>query len=742
MLVLLIAFGLGARAGGAERAEPSAPIAITPTARPIEVDGELSDPGWGDASRVETFYETNPGDNVAPKVRSVGYLTFDQRFFYAGFEFFDPEPSRIRAPLGDRDNVPSYTDYGGVILDTRHDGKTGLLLLANPRGVQYDAIQDDVTGNEDSAPDFFWDSAARITDQGWVLELRVPFSSLRYDDVDPQTWGILLYRNYPRQFRYQMFSAKLPRGGNCFICFSNPLIGLSDLPRGGHLVAAPYISANQSAVAGDAPGSALENEPLDAELGLDTKWTPNADSAVDLTLNPDFSQVESDVAQIASNERFALFFPEKRPFFLEGIELLSTPIQAVYTRTITAPRWGARATGKFGSTAYTALVTDDRGGGSVVVPGSNSSELADQDFSSLVAVGRVRHDLGRSFVSLLVTDRELEGDAYNRVWGPDFQWRPTASDNITGQLLFSQSRTPDRPDLAGEWNGRELSSHAADLYWAHSERTIDWFLEYQDFGEQFRADSGFVPQVGYRKSYGEAGCTFRPTGLFSRVRTFLIGNHSVDRDGALLSHEISPGIGMDGRWNSFARLRYSVDRVRSEARTFPRQRFVYYFEFSPTRAISQITLEGTLGEEVDFDNSRPATGSSLSLSATIRPTDRLELRFNGDRRVLDVDDATGNRARLFTAQVARLRLVYNFTAHAFLRLIGQYVETDNDPSLFIDEVDRKSGSLTGSALFAYKLNWQTVLFVGYGDNRTLTPEGALEREDRQLFFKLSYAFQR
>jgi hypothetical protein len=741
-MVSLALVEVGGQTLRAQNNEPSASIAITKTAGSITVDAELSDPGWQGATRVDTFYETNPGDNLPAKVRSVAYLTYDQQFFYAAFEFSDPEPSKIRAPLGDRDNVPSYTDYGGVILDTRHDGKTGLLLLANPHGVQYDAITDDVTGNEDSAPDFFWDSVARITEVGWILELRVPFSSLRYDDVNPQTWGILLYRNYPRDFRYQMFSAKLPRGGNCLICFSNPLAGFTDLPTGGHLVVAPFMTASQTAHPTGDLGTALQNDPFDAEAGLDTKWTPNADHALDLTLNPDFSQVESDVAQIASNERFALFFPEKRPFFLEGIELFSTPIQAVYTRTITAPSWGGRATGKFGSTAYTALIADDRGGGSVILPGANSSDLADQDFSSLVAIGRLRHDLGRSFISLLATDREISGGGYNRVFGPDFQWRPGDRDIVTGQLLFSQTETPNRPDLADPWTGQQLSSHAADAYWSHTTRTVDWFGEYKDFGADFRADDGFVPQVGYRQFYGETGYTFRPSGPLSRVRTFFISNYSADTGGDLLTREISPGIGMDGRWNLFTRLRYSADRVRSGDQTFPRQRFIYYTQFSPSRAISQIEIEGRLGSEVDFDNSRRGFGSSITLTATIRPTDHLELQFNGGRRTLDVDTSDGHRERLFTAQVARLRLVYTFTARTFVRLITQYVATKRDVSLYDSEVDQHSGSFSSSALFAYKLNWQTVLFLGYGDTRTMTPEGQLERDDRQLFFKLSYAFQR
>src|SRR6185295_3351587 len=227
-VLVLLAFAWAGSAAGAQE-PPAQEIRIARAAGPIEIDGTLGDAGWSGASRIETFYETNPGDNVPPKVKTVGWLAYDDRFFYAAFEFSDPEPKSIRAPYEDRDVVPSYTDYGGVILDTRNDGKTAILFLVNPRNIQYDAITNDSSG-EDNSADFYWDSATRIGPEGWTLEIRIPFSSLRYERADPQTWGILLYRNHPRDFRYQMFSSKLPRGSNCFICHEAKLVGLTGLP--------------------------------------------------------------------------------------------------------------------------------------------------------------------------------------------------------------------------------------------------------------------------------------------------------------------------------------------------------------------------------------------------------------------------------------------------------------------------------------------------------------------------------
>jgi hypothetical protein len=719
------------------------PLQIARTAGTITVDGDLSDPGWAKATPIETWYETNPGDNTPPRVKSVGYIAYDDRFLYAGFQFDDPDPGAIRAPFTDRDNISGNgTDYGGIIIDTRNDGRRGVLLLVTPRNIQYDAASDDSSG-EDSAPDYFWDSATRITGRGWTLEIRVPFSSLRYRNVDPQTWGLMLYRNYPRDFRYQMFSMQIPRGRNCFICNANTLNGLSGLPGGGHVVVAPYVSGTSDGLPTAGLGSPLE-DTRKMRVGGDVKWTVDADNALDLTLKPDFSQIESDTAQISANERFALSFPEKRPFFLEGVELLRTPIQAVYTRAITAPRWGTRMTGKTRGVSYTALVADDTGGGSVVLPGPNGSSFAAQDFGSYVLVGRARRDVGRSFVSMLVTDREArDGNGHNRVAGPDFYWRPTNDDTITGQVLFSDTKDPNRPELSSQWTGRATTSHAADVSWNRSTRHFNSGLGYKDFGDDFRADVGFVPQVGYRETFHNVGWTVRPQGFARRVQFFVDSSRQTTRDGGeLIRRQLLPGINADIKWSGFVHVRYVEERIRSGIDVFPRRVLDYFVRFDPSRMFSQLTMDGSIGREVDFANSRPATGGTINLSGRLNLTNHLELLVLQNQRWLDVEVPLVGQGRLFTARVSRVRSTYTFNAKSFTRVIAQYVSTNRDVALYTFPTPARAAGFTGSALFAYKINWQSVLFVGYGNEETLSDERRFEPAGRQFFVKISYAFQR
>jgi hypothetical protein len=250
-----------------------------------------------------------------------------------------------------------------------------------------------------------------------------------------------------------------------------------------------------------------------------------------------------------------------------------------------------------------------------------------------------------------------------------------------------------------------------------------------------------VPQVGFRQVYTEAGRTFRPEGFLRRIRTFAMFNLQTDRGGDLIERQLSAGAGMDGRFNSFARLRVARDRFRVGAEELDRTQLVYDLQASPTRWLSQLQLVGSLGGQIDFTNERTGTGADVSAKATVRPTDHLEFRLNASRRWLDVD-----AGRVFTASVERLRATYTFTARSFVRGIVQRVGTRRDPRLYLAEADARSNAVSASLLLAYKINWQTLVFLGYGDERDEEDEqderDRLRPLSRSYFLKISYALQR
>ncbi len=732
----VLAAGLLAAGRAAAQAPPEAappvppPLLLARAAGPVRVDGRLDEPEWDGATRVEAFFETLFGDNREPAVRTLALVMYDDRALYVGLRCDDPRPDLIRAPYVERDAVIGTDDNVAVFLDTRNDRRSAQEFRVNPRGIQADAVYNDANGNEDFSPDFFYDSAARVTAQGWEAELRIPLSSLRYGGGDPQSWGLIVWRNYPRDRRYAIYSSPQPRGANCIICRSRELTGITGLPAAGHLVAAPYASGQGVARAPE-PGQPLGPAEKDAEAGLDVKWTPTAGTALDATLNPDFSQIESDVAQITANTRFALFYPEKRPFFLEGVDLFDTPVQAVYTRTVTSPRWGARATGKLGPSSYTLLLTQDRGGGSVVLPGPTGSSFAPQDYRSLVGLARWRRDLGPSFFGLLYAGREVEdGGGHNRVLGADGQWRPSQVDTLAAQLLLSDTRDPAAPQP-------DSSGHGLHAEWQHSAERVFWSLRYRDFGEGFRDDQGFVPQVGYRGGRASLALPLYPQGFWNFLRPGLTAEAKWDLGGRLLEQTLTAEMMGFGRKN----LQGFVDLVSARTRvgeilldaTAP----AFGLQVDPGRHLPRVGFDGSVGARIDYAGARLGDGADLRVFATLRPADRLTLELNSAVSWLDLPEG-----RLFTAQVQRAKLQLHLSARCFLRLVGQYVETENEPALYPYPVPAREAGFSGSALLSYRLDWQTAFYLGYGDERALEPGGSLETTERQLFVKLAYAWQR
>ena len=717
-------------------------LSVFRAAGPITIDGALGDAGWHGAAEIGDFYEIQPGDSTPPKVKTTAWVTYDDLSFYVAIKCDDPRPSDIRAHHVERDHVSSDQDFAGIMLDTRNDGRTAIELFVNPYGIQDDIARDESVAsgsNEDASPDIHWESAARITPDGWQLEMRIPFSSLRYTRADPQTWGIVVFRNLTRDFRYQIASNRAPRDSICFICHATKLEGLARLPHAGHLVVAPYGTLTESGVPREGPGSAFVNEPVRADAGLDLKWIPNENTAFDAAINPDFSQIESDVAQISANTRFALFYPEKRPFFMERSQLFNAPIQAIYTRTITSPRWGARASGDAGAAAWTALVAQDRGGGAAIVPGAASSSLAPQDFSSYVGVGRAQYTLaGRSFAGFLLTDREIDGGGHNRVLGPDVQWAPNDRDQVIGQFLLSETRTPDRPDLSPDWDGRSFSSRAFTAQWNHSDTHWNWTGIYRDYGDGFRADVGYVPQVGIREGTANVSYTLYTAGFLSRVIPVVLGDYVADTSGRTVTSVAAPGVAFQGKFGLNGEIDYYAhDLERAGPNLLPASRWSLSLSMTPGGVLPRLSLQAHLGDAIDYIAYRAGRGGDATASVQLRATRHLQFQFDGALQWMDLSGE-----RLFTAQVERLKATYVFDRRAFVRLIGQYLRTDYTPSLYPVPVPATTGGFEGSALLGYQLNWQSVVYLGYGDSRVLNENAQLLKAGREFFLKVSYAFQR
>ena len=489
------------------------------------------------------------------------------------------------------------------------------------------------------------------------------------------------------------------------------------MPRGGNVTYTPFVTGSAS----DRPGAQQESQQ-GLEVGGDVKWLPRPSLAIDLTLNPDFSQVESDVPQISVNNRFALFFPEKRPFFLEGLDLLSSPLTIVHTRTITAPDWGLRLTGHQGDSSYTILAVKDRGGGSLILPGLISSELVEQADDSLVILGRYRRTFGTYSLGALTTSREAPNGDYNRVAGADFQWDSKAHDRVKGQLLWSST---DDPYTSG-------TDHAFHLDWVHVQQHLNWSLLLQDIGRDFRADNGFVPQTGFRHAQASVGYNFYREGFFRRVSPRVSYDQVEEPDGSLVSRSPVWAVTFDGTLQGYLEWHLGERGKAVDGRIFTQDFWVASARVLPNRRFPLLSLTLRHGDEIDIENSRLGTGTTISLLATVSPVDRLQAELSAERHWLDVPESSGT-VRAFLATVARAKLNYTMTSRSFVRLIGEWEALDLSAAGGSDD-----SRFSGSALYGYRLNWQSVLYVGYGNEPALAMD--LDRQ-QVLFVKMAYAFR-
>ncbi|MGH9362894.1 MAG: DUF5916 domain-containing protein [Thermoanaerobaculia bacterium] len=745
-----LALALLAPLAAAQAQEPPPPAETKPPIPPprrlqveratsaIEVDGVLEEQAWKDALSFDLPYEWSPGENVPPPVETDFFVTYDDKHLYAAWRAHDPKPPEIRAHLMDRDSIKTFVqdDHVVLIVDTFNDENRGYQLRVNPLGVQADAIFSQNEGVEDFSFDLIWASAGRITEEGYTIEIAVPLGQLRFPrTAGEQTWGFDVGRSYPRSVRHRMTAHALDRSQQCILCQVTKVTGFEGIEPGRNLELDPTVTAIRTDTAQFGPGGLgdLETGEEEVEPGLSVRWGITQNVTLNAAANPDFSQVEADVAQLDVNERFALFFPEKRPFFLEGGDYFQTPIQAVFTRTVADPDWGAKVTGKEGPNAFGVFLADDGVDGTLLLPSNQFTGFAFLDETVATGVVRYRRDIGRgSNVGVLFTGREGERDYHNRVAGLDGFWRFDQSNTLRGQYLRSQTRYPLGLALgAGQPTG-EFEGDSLFVDYDHATRNWFWSAAYEESDPLFRADAGFVPRVDIRQLeavvirqlWGE------PDDWWNRASFGLFAFRTEDFDGRLTDERWDLFANLAGPLQSFAELSLETNSERFEGILYEDlYRGQLFAEIQPTGVV-KLTFFTNVGEVVDFDHNQRAELLQLSPAVELKLGRHLNAKLDHTLRRLEAD-ATGDE--IVEANLTQLRLVYNFNVRAFLRGIFQYLDLApaDEPSV---------EDLFTQLLFSYKLNPQTVLFLGYSDERFGLGDLSLEQTGRTFFVKVGYAW--
>jgi hypothetical protein len=734
---------------GLARAQETAPA--KPAARhfdvhrasgPIKIDGVLDDAGWSDAVTWDVPFEWQPGDNVKPPVATDFLVTYDEDRLYLAWRCHDPEPGRIRAHYMDRDSIDTFVqdDHVVLLIDTFNDERRGFQFRINPLGVQADAINSENEGVEDWSFDLIWDSAAKIGPDGWVAEVAIPFSQLRFPrSTGPQTWGFDVGRSWPRDVRHRMAAHPIDRGANCGLCQVDKVSGFEGMKAGKGLEFDPTLTARRTEVRQDFPDGEFRTEESKVDPGLSARWGITTNLSLNAAINPDFSQVEADAAQLAVNERFALFFPEKRPFFLEGVDFFSTPIDAVFTRTVVNPDWGIKLTGKEGANAIGAYVARDTHN-ALTFPGnqfSDSAFLEDEKVTS--GVFRYRRDIwNRSAVGVLYAGRD--GDGYsNDLWGVDGNLRFDDSNSLKVQYLRSSTLYPGTVAAAYGQPQGDFSGDALALEYDYVSRNWNAGATWDDRDPGFRADSGYVPQVDIRRAKGWANRTFwgEGGGWYDRLSFTLDGQRTEDHS----DRKTDDRIRLDGLF--VGSLQSAIELTVSRSSLLlggvlhdALDLYEAYGEMQPSGVV-KFTLYTRFGDEVDSFNNQVGEVLLVNPSVELKLGRHVNAQVNHTLRRLDVPGG-----ELFRANLTQLRLVYNFNVRSFARAIVQYTDLRRDPALFPFAVDPKTETLFTQLLFSYKLNAQTVLFVGFSDNYLGFESVDLTVTDRTVFAKVGYALLR
>jgi len=447
--IVFLAAGLRPLAAGTRRDG-----GFTPNVRPalvvhaasgkIVIDGDLSDGGWKGAASAGGFTEISPGDQVKPQVDTKVLITYDHDRLYVAF-IAEDEPSSIRASFRARDDIFS-DDFVGLILDTYDNAAWAYEIFVNPLGVQGDLRW--TPQGEDTGFDVVFDAEAKITADGYQVEMAIPFKSLRFPDEEEQDWRVSFFRVRPRDSRRQYSWATVSRDDPCFLCQLGYLKGIHGVRPGSSLEFIPTLVGSQSGELKDFtdPGSGFHNNKPDAEPSFSLRYGFTSSVSTELAVNPDFSQVESDVAQIDVNTTFALYFPERRPFFQEGSDLFRTWWNVVYTRTINDPSIALKTTGRTSRTSFVALAARDEHT-PLVLPFEEQSIVVETG-KSYAGIMRGRRTIKEdSYVGAIATGRWYEGGGFNGVMGADGLARFRKNYILKSQILWSKTTEPDKPAL-------------------------------------------------------------------------------------------------------------------------------------------------------------------------------------------------------------------------------------------------------------------------------------------------------
>lgn len=704
----------------------------------IDVDGVLNEPHWQQATRVAVNYQDEPNEKGTPPVKTDAYIYDDGHNLYVAFVAYDTDPSKIRAALRDRDTL-WQDDNVGLVIDTFNDERTGYEFYVNPLGAQGDIRMTDTDEwVSDLSWDAIWDSAGTINDHGYVVEMRIPFKALRFaQNQADSTWGFSMMRNYQRDVLYQLSSTGFDRDIKCSLCQFDKITGFNNLAPSKNLQLTPTLTALRNDQKTQVPG-AWDNGDVNTEVGLDLRWGVTKDAVINATINPDFSQVETDSLELDVNTTYSIYYAEKRPFFLDGASYFKSNLfELLYTRTIAEPNIGAKLTGKTDSHSYALMFADDDNS-NVLLPSNQGSGFASLNDKTKAAVARYQYDIGQQGTIGVTSTHRESSDYHNTVLSVDGSYWFNQSDTLNYQIAHAD--TNNSQFLVDNYNLAESQSDMAyALKLTRDKRDYKLYATYDNIGEDYRTDLGYQEKVDYEKVGFGGGQTW----YGDEHDMLTTWSYTADWDktwaqnGDLLEEEYEGYMTFQGQKQSVFELGL-LNRYENYNGNFYNQNIGYlYTAFRPTKDL-RLSLYAEYASRIDYTNEQLGDVLTTQSQAVwdINNHWQLDVRHNYSH----LDDYQGRR--VFTANLVDFRLYYKFSMRAMLKLILQFEDIDRNEDAYFYQVSEINKDYGSQLVYSYKINAQTLFYLGYSDKGYQDDSlKSIERDQRTFFTKVSYAWQ-
>lgn len=733
------------------------PLIIPFAKNTVIIDGDLDDHLWKKALSIELNIVNSPWNNLPSPVKTTAKLIENGEFLYIAFMAYDPNPEKIQGFLTDRDKT-WFQDAVGIKLDTHNNRRLNYSFFVNPYGIQNDATYNEITEENNIAWDGLWYSFGKVTTQGYQVEIAIPFNILNFNaDEKRKKWAIELVRIYPRDTSLRISHVPIQRDNPCWLCQYPEATGFEGVGAGQNLQLTPTITASKN---DKRDAYATHSDPMndwtpksDTEAGIDLRWRINTSNLFNATINPDFSTVESDSGQLNVNTNFSLFYEEKRTFFLDNSDYFSSDFDLIYTRNIANPDFGTKLTGRINKHSYGTFFTKDSET-NILLPGNLRSSLFALKQNSHAGALRYRYDYNNNLTIGSITTLRSTNDYHNYTVGLDARYRLSESTAIKAQLVRSDTLYPEA--VEGNYNpsSDSFSDRAFKINFNHHSEYWSIDVDHQNIGTNFRADLGFMPRADIKKDaifvkrafYSPQGSQWQKAGISGQWRI----THNINNE--LIERALTASFNIDGPKQSYYEfnivhgekvgIRYdeTIAAIDGNTTSFNEDQIELFASIKPDPR-TDLSFAITMGDKIDFANDRLGDLIELEGHINVFITNHLEFDFHHTFSKLNAKNTNFSNNNIYTAHISELRLSYQFDIQSYLKLILVYNDVNRVLANTSDTYSSQNKDLSSQLIYAYKLNPQTIFFLGYSDNRIRDDDLlSLTPTERTFFTKISYAW--